>query len=64
MQIGQVRQEVVTDKDTHEDKVIDDALKRVLERNLGREGRELKVEVFAQQGQMEEEEVGVGEADR
>jgi hypothetical protein len=47
-----VGQEIVTDKDAHEDKVVDDALKRILERNLGREGRELEIEVLAQQRQV------------
>lgn len=64
MQSGQVGQKVVADEDVDEDKVVDDALEVILERERALERLELVVEVFAEQAQVHEEKVLVVEAAR
>jgi hypothetical protein len=74
MQPGQMGQKVVSDEDVEEDKVVYDPLEVVLEREGvaggrrggggGLEGLEFEVEVFAEEGEVHEEEVLVLETAR
>ena len=58
----EMRQKVVADKDVDKDEVVDDALEVVLERQRLLEGRELVVEVLAEEAEVHEEEVLVVQA--
>ncbi|KAI3480716.1 hypothetical protein L1887_57195 [Cichorium endivia] len=57
VEAGEVGQEVVSDKDVEEDEIVDDAFEFVREREGGAEVLELEVEVLAEEGEVEEEEV-------
>lgn len=63
VQIWQMRQEIVSDENTHEDEVVDNSFQVVLERYLSRQRREFQIEVFSQERQVQEEKVGVGETE-
>jgi hypothetical protein len=48
VKIGQVGQEIVTDKDAHEDEIIYDPFKIVLEWQFQSERGEFQIEIFSQ----------------
>lgn len=62
VQAGQVGQKVVADKDVDEDKVVDDALEVVLERERRLERAKLVVEVLAEEREVHQVKVLVLEA--
>jgi hypothetical protein len=62
VQAGQVGQKVVADKDVDQDKVVDDALEVVLERERRLERAELVVEVLAEEREVHQVEILVLEA--